>query len=70
MEIFDLDGHNLGTIQPRNDKGNEKNDDIIKKFLESSDQEIGFCHFKLGNLPKSPSAEHKMSPCSIARAAR
>ena len=43
---------------------------LIKNFLESSDQEIGFCHFKLGNLPKSPSAEHKMSPCSIARAAR
>ena len=36
----------------------------------SSDQEIGFCHFKLGNLPKSPSVEHRMSPCSMARAAR
>jgi hypothetical protein len=34
------------------------------------DQEIGFCHFKSGNLPKSPSAEHKISPCSIAGAAR
>jgi hypothetical protein len=70
LEIFDPDGHNLGTVQPRNDRGNEKKDDIVNFFLESNNQEIGFCHFKLGNLPKSPSAEHKMSPCSIARAAR